>query len=88
LPCFFGDGKVIVPIIVMRVAAVDVGGSFFRGKIDNGWESARWWHNAQNVQRPQYSRKVAKGKNGTIHTYGDGSTWIIYVASRSDKHWT
>jgi hypothetical protein len=28
------------------------------------------------------------GKNGTIHTWGDGKTWALYVRCRSAQHWT
>jgi len=28
-----------------------------------------------------------QGTRGTIHTYGDGRSWIMYVACRSDRHW-
>jgi hypothetical protein len=28
------------------------------------------------------------GNAGTIHTFGDGATWILYVACRSVRHWT
>jgi hypothetical protein len=28
------------------------------------------------------------GNTGTIHTFGDGASWILYVACRSVRHWT
>jgi hypothetical protein len=28
------------------------------------------------------------GKQGSIHTWGDGKTWVLYVACRSERHWT
>jgi hypothetical protein len=28
------------------------------------------------------------GQSGSIHTWGDGKTWVLYVACRSARHWT
>ena len=28
------------------------------------------------------------GDQGTIHTWGDGKTWVLYVACRSARHWS
>ena len=28
------------------------------------------------------------GKYGSIHTWGDGKTWVLYVGCRSKLHWT
>ena len=28
------------------------------------------------------------GARGTVHTWGDGRTWVLYVARRSALHWT
>jgi len=28
------------------------------------------------------------GKHGTIHTWGDGRTWVLFVGCRSGQHWT
>jgi len=28
------------------------------------------------------------GSRGTIHTFGDGQTWVVFVACRSPVHWT
>src|SRR6516164_8531316 len=28
------------------------------------------------------------GNRGTIHTFGDGVSWVLYVACRSVRHWT
>ena len=28
------------------------------------------------------------GKRGSIHTWGDGRTWVLFVACRSRRHWT
>jgi hypothetical protein len=27
------------------------------------------------------------GKRGSIHTWGDGNTWVLFVAARSRRHW-
>src|SRR5262249_22034706 len=31
---------------------------------------------------------VIIGKQGSIHTWGDGQTWVLWVTSRSVRHWT
>ena len=31
---------------------------------------------------------VIIGKEGSIHTWGDGQTWVLYVTCRSVRHWT
>jgi hypothetical protein len=28
------------------------------------------------------------GSRGTIHTFGDGQTWLVFLACRSPMHWT
>ena len=28
------------------------------------------------------------GKRGSIHTWGDGKTWVLYVSCHSPRHWT
>src|SRR5262249_23184438 len=28
------------------------------------------------------------GSRGSIHTFGDGQTWVLFVACRSPMHWT
>jgi hypothetical protein len=28
------------------------------------------------------------GTGGSIHTWGDGNTWVLYVRCRSVRHWT
>jgi hypothetical protein len=28
------------------------------------------------------------GKRGSIHTWGDGKTWVLYTACDSPRHWT
>jgi len=28
------------------------------------------------------------GTRGTIHTWGDGKTWVLFVVCRSVRHWT
>ena len=31
---------------------------------------------------------VIAGRRGTIQTWGDGKTWLVYVIGRSPRHWT
>jgi hypothetical protein len=28
------------------------------------------------------------GKRGSIHTWGDGKTWVLFVTARSHRHWS
>ena len=28
------------------------------------------------------------GKQGSIHTWGDGKSWVLFIACRSGQHWT
>lgn len=28
------------------------------------------------------------GTRGTVHTWGDGKSWLLFVACRSTRHWT
>ncbi|HET7717246.1 MAG TPA: hypothetical protein VFK86_16605, partial [Bauldia sp.] len=37
-------------------------------------DEAGWW--------------IITGRRGTIHTWGDGETWGVYVRCRSRQHWT
>jgi hypothetical protein len=40
------------------------------------------------LRRDECGAWTITGERGSIHTYGDASTWIIFVSCRSDKHWT
>ena len=31
---------------------------------------------------------VITGRRGTVHTWGDGKSWVAYVTGRSARHWT
>jgi hypothetical protein len=46
----------------------------------NAWDRA--------LRRDECGAWHIQGKFGTIHTYGDGESWILYVACRSTRHWT
>ena len=37
-------------------------------------DEAGWW--------------IIAGRRGTIHTWGDGKSWLAYVRCRSRQHWT
>jgi hypothetical protein len=39
------------------------------------------------LRRDECGAWTILGDRGTTHTYGDGATWIIFVACRSDRHW-
>ena len=40
------------------------------------------------LRRDECRAWTISGEHGAIHTYGDGHTWIMFVACRSDYHWT
>src|SRR5262245_22994897 len=46
----------------------------------NGWGRA--------LRRDECGAWCIKGKCGSIHTWGDGATWVLYVACQSTRHWT
>jgi hypothetical protein len=45
----------------------------------NGWDRA--------LRRDECGAWTISGEHGTIHTWGDGKTWVLYIACRSDYHW-
>jgi len=45
----------------------------------NAWDRA--------LRKDECNAWVIAGKNGTVHTWGDGHTWIVRVRCRSEKHW-
>jgi hypothetical protein len=46
----------------------------------NGWDRA--------LRRDECGAWRINGTRGSIHTWGDGSSWVLYVAGRSALHWT
>jgi hypothetical protein len=40
------------------------------------------------LRRDECGAWTLVGSHGTIHTWGDGKTWVLYVACRSALHWT
>jgi hypothetical protein len=40
------------------------------------------------LRRDECGAWCIHGTRGTIHTWGDGKTWVLYVACRSSLHWT
>jgi len=40
------------------------------------------------LRRNECGSWVIAGRRGTIHTWGDGETWVVYVIGRSTRHWT
>ena len=44
------------------------------------------WDHA--MRRDECGAWTITGKQGSIHTWGDGKTWVLYVACRSGQHWT
>ena len=46
----------------------------------NAWDRA--------LRRDECGAWTIQGTRGTIHTYGDSKSWIMYVACRSDRHWS
>jgi hypothetical protein len=46
----------------------------------NAWDRA--------LRRDECGTWTIIGMRGTVHTWGDGRTWALYVACRSAQHWT
>jgi len=40
------------------------------------------------LRRDECGAWCITGKRGTIHTWGDGVNWVLYVSCRSERHWT
>jgi hypothetical protein len=40
------------------------------------------------LRRDECGAWRVSGKQGSIHTWGDGRSWVLYVACRSERHWT
>ena len=43
---------------------------------------------ASLLRRDEAGWWVIAGRRGTIHTWGDGTSWLVYVRCRSSQHWT
>lgn len=43
---------------------------------------------ARALRRDECGAWRILGKRGSIHTWGDGETWVLFVAGRSARHWT
>jgi hypothetical protein len=46
----------------------------------NAWDRA--------LRRDECRAWTISGNTGTVHTWGDGRTWVLFVACRSVRHWT
>src|SRR5262245_11874809 len=42
----------------------------------------------RSLRRDECGAWAIIGSRGTIHTLGDGQTWVLFVACRSPTHWT
>jgi hypothetical protein len=40
------------------------------------------------LRRDQCGAWQIGGKHGTVHAWGDGKSWVLFVACRSARHWT
>ena len=40
------------------------------------------------LRRDECGSWIIAGRRGTIHTWGDGKSWLAYVRCRSPQHWT
>jgi hypothetical protein len=40
------------------------------------------------LRRDECGAWCISGERGSIHTWGDGKSWVLYVACRSARHWT
>src|SRR5262249_56174673 len=39
------------------------------------------------LRRDECGAWCISGKHGSIHTWGDGRSWVLWVGCRSEKHW-
>jgi hypothetical protein len=39
------------------------------------------------LRRDECGAWYIRGKRGSIYTWGDGVTWVLYVSCRSERHW-
>jgi len=46
----------------------------------NAWDRA--------LRKDECNAWVVAGKHGSIHTWGDGKTWVLWIGCRSGLHWT
>jgi hypothetical protein len=46
----------------------------------NAWDRA--------LRRDECGAWRINGRHGSIHTRGDGKTWVLFVRCRSKQHWT
>jgi len=46
----------------------------------NAWDRA--------LRRDECGTWTIMGSRGTVHTWGDGKTWVLYVRCHSPRHWT
>jgi hypothetical protein len=46
----------------------------------NAWDRA--------LRRDECGAWCITGKQGSIHTWGDGGTWVLYIACQSARHWS
>jgi hypothetical protein len=46
----------------------------------NAWDRA--------LRRDECGGWTIIGKQGSIHSWGDGKSWVLYIACRSAMHWT
>ena len=46
----------------------------------NGWDRA--------LRRDECGAWRVNGRHGSIHTWGDGKSWVLFVMCRSGQHWT
>jgi hypothetical protein len=40
------------------------------------------------LRRDECGAWCIRGTSGSVHTWGDGATWVLYVACRSKRHWS
>src|SRR4051812_13401857 len=45
----------------------------------NAWSRA--------LRRDECGAWCIHGKRGSVHTWGDGKSWVLFVAARSRRHW-
>ena len=40
------------------------------------------------LRRDECGAWCISGERGSVHTWGDGKTWVLFVSCRSVRHWT
>jgi hypothetical protein len=81
----------LLALILKTLSMIDTYDSAADAAVDRTQQQALFvalnaWDRA--LRRDECSAWSINGNAGTIHTFGDGASWVLYVACRSALHWT